>query len=223
MKEYSEAKHKWTFEEDLMCCKLFLDYLYYRLSFSLSELTHLAKIKLPQIKSSSLQQKMLNIKYLFDIEPDFNRSFFRGEESLMIMGREHYTRQNEEAFNQAIKEFKKDKRSIHLWTFDDDVLCCKRFFELCDEDKESRIEFAEAVKKISEELPLFPQDLIEERLTIIRKIASNEVIPPDVDLYDLRVYNRLKDAYILALKELKNELEKEYRQLLIEKRKREVE
>lgn len=89
--------HRWTMEEDLTCCKKFLEY--YVIEKSNIEIIQFLKMlssEVPEVSEGSLRMKIQNIKYL---------SVCAGfRDSAAIKWLSQYSAQCEKAFKQAAKE-----------------------------------------------------------------------------------------------------------------------
>lgn len=93
-------KHTWTYEEDLICCREYLDRCIVNPRWQTVEsfLDDLS-VKLPNIKRSSLKMKLQNIKVLLNAYSIVDR--------IGIAPLNHCSKQSEIAFKQAYQEIKK--------------------------------------------------------------------------------------------------------------------
>lgn len=72
--------HVWTYDEDYLCCKLYLEFALDKTpSKNIAELKYKVERALPQIKEGSIRMKLQNIKYLCDNEPEARRLFRNGD------------------------------------------------------------------------------------------------------------------------------------------------
>ncbi len=95
--------HVWTYDEDYTCCKLYLEFALDKTPFkSIAELKYKVERALPQIKPSSLQMKLANIKYLSKSEPSARLLFPHGD-GVPIGALEQYSEQCRRAFLHALK------------------------------------------------------------------------------------------------------------------------
>ena len=93
-------KHKWTFEEDFICCKQYIYYIYddeYSVK-NLYDLIHTLSILLPEISAGSIKMKLQNIKQISD-EAGFN-------DKMNITPLEQYSYQCKKAFIEALNDYK---------------------------------------------------------------------------------------------------------------------
>lgn len=88
--------HRWTMQEDEICCRRFLEYYVVKRSNldTVSFLQMLAK-EVPDVPEGSLRMKIQNIKYLTEQEGISDTSNFKRLNS--------YSKQNKEAFYKALK------------------------------------------------------------------------------------------------------------------------
>lgn len=95
--------HVWTYDEDYTCCKLYLEFALDETPFkSIAELKYKVERALPQIKPSSLQMKLANIKYLVKSEPSARLLFPNGD-GVPISSLNQYSEQCRQAFLRALK------------------------------------------------------------------------------------------------------------------------
>lgn len=89
--------HRWTVEEDTICCKKFLDYYVIRQSdMDIAQFLQMLAKEVPDVPDGSLRMKMQNIKFLAKREGLRDTSSFTGLSQ--------YSIQCEKAFYQIIKE-----------------------------------------------------------------------------------------------------------------------
>ena len=100
-----ERKYHWSFSDDYTCCRIYLEYAVSNAyNKDLEELISRVIVALPQIKRSSLQMKLANIKWLSDHEPAARLVFPYGDGIRMGKGLEEYSEQCLQAFLQALKD-----------------------------------------------------------------------------------------------------------------------
>lgn len=89
--------HRWTMEEDLICCKQFLEYYVVKKSnIEIIQFLKMLSVKVPDVSEGSLRMKIQNIKYL-SVSAGFS-------DSAAIKWLSQYSVQCEKAFKQAVKE-----------------------------------------------------------------------------------------------------------------------
>jgi len=89
--------HRWTFEEDRICCEKFLEYYVVKKSdMDTAQFIELLSKEVPDVTSGSLRMKVQNIKYLV------NRAGFEDTSTLTWLSQ--CSMQCEKAFNQAVLE-----------------------------------------------------------------------------------------------------------------------
>ena len=97
LKSQCNANHKWNIDEDIICCKKFIEYYIVEKSdITTSEFIKIISNKIPNIKESSIKMKIENIKYISE------KSGYK--DSSHLKGLANYSKQNEIAFNIAKKE-----------------------------------------------------------------------------------------------------------------------
>lgn len=101
----SESKYRWSYSDDYTCCVLYLRYaMSNAYNKDLEELTTRVAVELPQIKRSSIQMKLANIKWLSDHEPAARRLFPYGDGIGMSKGLKEFSAQCRRAFLRALKD-----------------------------------------------------------------------------------------------------------------------
>lgn len=89
--------HRWTFDEDLICCRKFLEYYVIEKSNEeISKFLAMLSLEVPAVSEGSLRMKVQNIKYL-SMRAGFS-------DSVSIKWLSQYSVQCEKAFKQAVKE-----------------------------------------------------------------------------------------------------------------------
>lgn len=88
-------KHKWTYEEDILCCKLYYDiFVKEKRKIGIDAFVSELLTQLPNIKSNSIKMKVQNIKkILMDLDI---------EDSLVCTGLANYSKQNLKAMNEVL-------------------------------------------------------------------------------------------------------------------------
>ncbi len=90
-------KHTWSYQEDLICCREYLDRCIVNVRFQeLDDFLNELSIKLPNIEKGSIRVKLQNIKKIMD-EYDLIDVFD-------ISPLKHYSNQCKRAFLQTIRE-----------------------------------------------------------------------------------------------------------------------
>ena len=86
-----ETRHRWTYKENALCCRVCLDeYVIYKSHEDINETTNKLSKELPDIKISSIKMKIQNIKFLFEeygIENTLNTQYLS---SCSAMNREAF-------------------------------------------------------------------------------------------------------------------------------------
>ncbi len=97
-------KHIWTYEEDLLCCRKYLEIVKSgSRGMGISEVAERISIFVPNVKMGSLRMKISNIKALSDDEGL--------SDGMAIAPLANYSQQNERAFKQALREIGRPVRS----------------------------------------------------------------------------------------------------------------
>ena len=95
----SSSIHRWTLEEDEICCKRFLEcYVMNKSNLDTVQFLQMLAKEVPDVPEGSLRMKIQNIKYL-TVQAGL-------EDSSTIKGLSQYSMQCERTFNKAIHELK---------------------------------------------------------------------------------------------------------------------
>ena len=91
-------KHRWTFQEDYVCCTYYLRYIFNKpAGKSVRDLIYDISLELTELESGSIRMKLQNIKQIC-MEYDF-------EDGMDISPLEKYSYQCKRAFLKAITDF----------------------------------------------------------------------------------------------------------------------
>ena len=92
-----DNKHRWTVEEDRLCCKRYLEYyVVSKCSMDVSQFITVLQKELPNIKPNSLKMKVQNIKQIL-IEKDI-------KDTLTLSPLANYSQQNASAMAVVLQE-----------------------------------------------------------------------------------------------------------------------
>lgn len=91
-------RHRWTYEENEVCCRRYLERYVLRSSdLSVSAFVRLLKQELPQLKENSIRRKVHNIRHL-SLEAQLN-------DSMNCPAEENCSSDNRKAFYTLLEEY----------------------------------------------------------------------------------------------------------------------
>lgn len=187
--------HKWTYDENCLCCKLYLEFALDKTPFkSIAELKYKVERALPQIKEGSIRMKLQNIKYLCDTEPEARRLFPNGD-GVRITPLYNATPDNRRAFLHVLNNYLNG--FVHFWTYDEEYHVCELFISFRYKDEYDRNP-DKLTAAITQEFPDISRDEIEKKLEEVKSVDSASPSWNSLNLQTIR-------AYADALKELVEE------------------
>ena len=184
--------HNWTDEENLICCRLYLEYALDRTPYkSTAELKDKVRRALPQIVPASLEKKLANIKYLSNSEQAARQLFPNGD-GVRLGALSNASEQCRRAFYCALKEFSFGR---HL-SYEELYACCKAYLD--HYYSSGSLKTNKLINELREKLPHSSQFEIENNLKKIielhHKIIKPHQTPSSLNGFDLQLIKAFSQA-----------------------------